>query len=713
MLEIAVEHVKRVHSVVHGRLESNHASGPGLDPSLLPEREPGPLATVSRITQSWIRCLNEYKLDPGACNDPEVVSPAELRERQERLADLQAVAKVEMANLYQQLAGSGYAIMLTDRDGVLLNYFGDPAFTHAASKTGLMPGALWSERVQGTNGMGTCLFERRPLTVHQDEHYLSRNIGLSCAAAPIFDHEGELVGVLDASGESHLAQQHTLALVSMSVQMIENRVFLHQFRHEYIVRFHNRPEFVGTLSEGAIALSVTGKVLGATRCALFQLGLRSRGEIIGRDIAELFNVTFCGLIDSSVRKAFHPVPIFETRNGARFFAVMYQPVSNRGTRHALRDGPDTLAALRSEKPEHTALDALDCGDAQMRANIEIAKRVLERKVAILLQGETGTGKELFARAAHSSSSRAARPFVAINCASIPEALVESELFGYRSGAFTGASKDGQRGKLLQANGGTLFLDEIGDMPVALQARLLRVLEEREVTPLGSETPVKLDIHLISATHCDLHQKIAQGEFREDLYYRLQGVTITLPPLRKRTDRIALIRQLAAQESDDDSPVTLDERLLDVLAQQRWPGNVRQLRHLLRTMIALRESDRLGTRDLPPEYRTNTLAVALPLSDPDNMANASAHGLFHPPLAAAHAPGHAPAGPPDDGPASEVGPTQKLNPLESAERNALLQELGRRDWNLSSVARELHMSRNTLYRKLQRLNIKPPDKSLFH
>jgi transcriptional regulator of acetoin/glycerol metabolism len=685
-----------------------------LGPAAHPEREPSSSATGNRITQSWIRCLNEYKLDPGACNDPEVVSPAELRARQERLADLQAVAKVEMANLYQQLAGSGYAIMLTDRDGVLLNYFGDPAFTHAASKTGLMPGALWSERVQGTNGMGTCLFEQRPLTVHQDEHYLSRNIGLSCAAAPIFDHAGELVGVLDASGESHLAQQHTLALVSMSVQMIENRVFLQRFRHEYIVRFHNRPEFVGTLSEGAIALSVTGKVLAATRSALFQLGLRCRSDIVGRDIAELFNVTFCGLIDSSVRKAFHPVPIFETRNGARFFAVMYQPVSNAGTgagnRPALRADAGADTPSPGMKPAQTALDALHFGDPSMAASIETAKRVLERKVAILLYGETGTGKEMFARAAHLSSSRASRPFVAINCASIPEALIESELFGYRSGAFTGASKEGQRGKLLQANGGTLFLDEIGDMPVALQARLLRVLEEREVMPLGSDHPVKLDIHLISATHCNLQRKIDQGEFREDLYYRLQGVTITLPPLRERADRRGLIRHLADEESDAGSPVELDERLLDLLDRQRWPGNVRQLRHLLRTMIALRESDSLTPRDLPAEYRGDPLPIAVTAYGDTRMANAPVKVPL--PMQATGSPSM-PDDPANDVLESAVPITGKLNPLESAERAALMQELTRRDWNLSSVARELHISRNTLYRKLQRLHIKPPDKSLFH
>ena len=715
MLEVAAEHVKRVRSVVQGRLAPQGAAGEvpnqatGHTSSPYSDSHADSPGAPNRITRSWIRCLSDYKLDPASCHDPEVVSTVDLQERQSRLIDLQAVAKAEMANLYQQLAGSGYAIILTDRDGVLLNYFGDPAFTHAASKTGLMPGAIWSERVQGTNGMGTCLFERRPVTVHQDEHYLSRNIGLSCAAAPIFDHDGELVGVLDASGESHLAQQHTLALVSMSVQMIENCVFLQRFRHEYIMRFHNRPEFVGTLSEGAIALSVTGKVLAVTRSALFQLGLTNRNDVVGCDITALFNMTFCGLIDSSARKGFHPVPVFETRNGARLFAVMVQPVWSSAASSStvgsnttppaapagaggVRSLPSAAAASPISLLGTKALDALQLGDPRMAANIDTAKRVLDRNVAILLQGETGSGKERFARAIHLSSNHAARPFVAINCASIPEALIESELFGYRSGAFTGASKDGQRGKLLQANGGTLFLDEIGDMPIALQARLLRVLEEREVTALGSETAVKLDIHLISATHCDLQRKMCLGEFREDLYYRLQGVTITLPPLRERTDRRALICQLAAEESDVDCQVALDMPLLARLEQHRWPGNIRQLRQLLRTMIALRESDCLTLGDLPPDY---------------SASGASATSAVEPALAI---PDAAPAlpGPPDDATASSP-----LNPLESAERGVLLRELERHEWNLSSVARELGISRNTLYRKLQRLDIKLRDRSLFH
>jgi transcriptional regulator of acetoin/glycerol metabolism len=338
-----------------------------------------------------------------------------------------------------------------------------------------------------------------------------------------------------------------------------------------------------------------------------------------------------------------------------------------------------------------ALDALHHGDPVMHANVETAKRVMERNVSVVLLGETGTGKERFARAMHLAGNRASRPFVAINCASIPESLVESELFGYRAGAFTGASKEGQRGKLLQANGGTLFLDEIGDMPVALQARLLRVLEEREVVPLGGETPVRLDIRVVSATHCDLAKKIESGTFREDLYYRLQGVTFTMPPLRERLDRGALIRQLALEESDPGNQVELDDQLLALLERQRWPGNLRQLRHLLRTMIALRETDRLGLHDLPPEFRPDLAEARMPPAAVPGQA------------AAAPATPAAPANKPGEG----------LNPFECAEREVLLQELKRHQWNLSGVARELNISRNTLYRKLQRLNIEHPDKSLFH
>jgi transcriptional regulator of acetoin/glycerol metabolism len=567
---------------------------------------------------------------------------------------------------------------------VLLNFFGDPAFTHAASRTGLMQGAIWSEQAQGTNGMGTCLVERRPVTVHQGEHYLARNTGLSCAAAPLFNHLGELVAVLDASGESSRAQQHTLALVNASVQMIENRVFLQQFSDKVVLRFHNRAEFVGTLSEGAIALSACGTVLAATRRALLLLGAHSPADIVGREITELFKLSFAGLIDSCVKTAFHPVPIFEIRRGARFFAVAYGPAPTPARAISPRGQPKmSEAAASTPPPVSNALDELHGGDPAMARNIQVARRVMERNVAIVLLGETGTGKELFAQAIHRCGSRANQPFVAINCASIPEALIESELFGYVSGSFTGARKDGHAGKLLHANGGTLFLDEIGDMPVSLQARLLRVLEEREVLPLGGKVPIKLDIRLISATHCDLEAKIATGEFREDLYYRLHGVAISMPPLRERTDFRHLAARIVQDESVNDGAVSIGPSLMATLERQAWPGNIRQLRQLLRSMIALREGDVLTLADLPPQMQGGAAAA-----DPADGGTADSGA---------------------DQPSAPSG----MNPLECAERDALVQELIRHDWNISTLARALHISRNTLYRKLQRLHISNPDKHALH
>jgi len=615
------------------------------------------------VKRSWRRCLDEYGLDPDSSPDPVVVPRQDLLARKERNLELVSFADVEMANLYQQLAGSGYSIILTDRDGVLLSYYGDPSFKRAASRTGLLPGAAWSERHGGTNGMGTCLHERAPVIVHREQHFLTRNRGLTCCAAPVFDPRGDLLAVLDASGESDRAQHHTLVLVNMSAQMIENRLFLHRFRDAFVVRFHSRPELVGMWSEGIIALDPAGAVIAADRNARFQLGCKNAHDLVNAPLERLFDVSLPTLIQRSHKQSFHPLPIYEARHGGRFFAVAYGPESKgRGgvTQVAVRGEPSTPTAGRS------ALDELDFGDPSMARNIEAAKRVLSRDIPILLLGETGTGKELFARALHAASERADKPFVAVNCASMPEAEIQIELFGCRPGGIAAATREGRPSKIVQADGGTLFLDEIGDLPYALQARLLHVLEEREVTAPGAQAPIKVGIRLVSATHCKLEEKIRRGEFREDLFYRLQGLMLTLPRLADRTDKRALIRHVFAQEAAAAPKVSLGEDLIDALCSHQWPGNIRQLRNVLRAMIALRTSDLLQPADLPSDYGLRP----------------------RPAQPAAPAPG-----------------MDSLNPLGRAEREALLRELDLEHGNISHLARKLGIGRNTLYRKMHRLHIK--------
>ena len=655
MSDIVANHARHVYSVIRSGSSAESVGVP------------------SRIARSWTRCVDDYGLDPASQAEPRMVSGNELSDRQTRLSDLLAFARTEMASLYQQIAGSGYAIALTDGDGVVLNYFGDPSFTGVASSTGLLLGSVWTEQVQGTNGMGTCLAERQPVVIHHAEHFLARNIGLTCSAAPIFDHDGTLIAVLDASGESRLRQQHTLALVNMSAQMIENRLFLKSFNGEFILRFHSRPEFVGTLGEGAVAFSGAGAILAANRAALFQLGYLSPRDVVDRNVGELFNESVDSLIDLASREAFQPGPIFEARRGGRFFATTRLPA---GEASVIRPIAPQRAPRRPAPPAgiRTALDALELGDPLMKENIRRAKRVLDKDIPVVLYGETGSGKEMFAKALHLSGNRADKSFVALNCASIPESLIESELFGYKAGAFTGAARDGRRGKIFLANGGTLFLDEIGDMPVQLQARLLRVLEERELLPLGGDEPVKVDIRLISATHCDLPAKIAAGEFRRDLYYRLQGLAFTLPPLRARADRRELIRHVLAEEAGDGTRLEIEAGALDMLDRYAWPGNVRELRHVLRTLVALREGPVITVEDLPTDIRS--------------------HGAAPPPI-------------------SDGTPTERLSPLEAAERDALVRELDCHHWNITNVARRLKMSRNTLYRKMQRLNIRDPNKKILH
>ncbi|MDB5969207.1 MAG: chemotaxis protein CheY [Hydrocarboniphaga sp.] len=613
------------------------------------------------VRHSWSRCMGSYSLDPLQSKKPIIVERGDLQARRERCGALLPIARVEMLGLSRQMQHSQYGIMLTDRDGVILCYTGDPGFSDVARRSGFREGAVWSERELGTNGMGTCLMMQRSVIIHRSEHFLVQNTGLTCTAAPIFDMQGNVIAALDISGSSSEPQMHTLALVEIAALNIENRALLEAARSHYVLRFHPFPEFVSTPGEGVLVFDVAGVVIGANRSALELLGFRDHKSLCGERVDAVLDTTLAQLIALSMRPSPRPEPVAAHLGHLRLFAVVQAPA------------PETLCTVRLATPSLSigSPDGMESRDPTMAANYHIARRVMNRDISILLLGETGTGKGHFAKSIHKASARAEQPLVAVNCAAIPEQLIESELFGYKPGAFTGAARQGSIGRILQADGGTLFLDEIGDMPLSLQARVLTVLEDREVMPLGGSKPVPVDIRIISATHCDLVEMIARGQFRDDLYYRLNGITLTIPPLRQRQDLRDLVHRLLLMEAGDRR-VHVDEALVEHLVRCPWPGNVRQLRNVLRNILALSENDELGEADFDERWLHGGLISARP-------------ALPVTPVS----------------PIADEDDTDTDDALGDAECEALQRTLEACHWNVSEAAIRLHVSRKTMYRKMHR------------
>lgn len=622
-------HARQVIDVTRGRPQ-------GCDPS---------------IVRSWQRCLEDYHLDPAQTIAPTVLEQGRILEGRERLQQVLKIAGHEMNSLHQQLSGAGHAVLLTDARGVILNCVTAPSERKVFEQAGLWLGADWSEAREGTNGIGTCLVERQALTIHQDEHFRGRHTGLTCSASPVFDPQGELLAVLDVSSARHEAsrqsQFHTMALVNLSAKIIENSYFLGHFQNQWLLRFHLHAESVGLFSEGMLAFDGDGVIGAVNQSALNLLG-HVRGSLLGQSVDSVFDCPRDELFSRATLQANASWPL-HTRDGRRLFAAL---------RGQPRNGPAPVM-VQAEPPRPSSICL---GDEALQTDFRRALRVFERDVPLLVNGETGSGKEAFAKAVHQASLRSSKPFVALNCASIPESLIESELFGYRGGSFTGARKEGMQGKLQQADGGTLFLDEIGDMPLLLQTRLLRVLEERRVEPIGGQAQA-IDVRVISASHRDLQARVASGEFRQDLFYRLNGLVIELPALRERSDKPALLDFLLAEEARGQA-VRLSATAREALLAYAWPGNVRQLRNVLRSLCALCEHGVIHSAELPVEIR------------------------------------HAP-------PPAIPQATHKADQLGDAERQAILAELEAQHWQMSRTAEQLGLSRNTLYRKLRKHGLARP------
>jgi transcriptional regulator of acetoin/glycerol metabolism len=601
------------------------------------------------IRDSWFRCVHEHQLDPTRMQEAIILPHARLREHQDQMEAFLHIARHGLETLYAKVAGLGYVVLLTDAKGVTVDFLGDLVFEPSLRKAGLYLGADWSEQHAGTCGVGTCISTGQALTVHLNDHFDATHIPLTCTSAPVYDSRGLLSAVLDisqlSSAQPKSSQHLALQLVQMFAHDIENAAFLYRHRRDWILRLSSAPQFLDVQPDYMLALDVHGRVVGHNRRAQLDLKADALQPLLGTRFERLFDLPLAEL--------------------GRF--VQTRPSDQRAVMHT---GGRQLLFLSATPPPKLpisphpreaavppALAALSAGDPPLERQIERVARLVNSPISLLITGETGSGKEYFAKAVHASSERRHKPFVAVNCAAIPEALIESELFGHLPGSFSGASPKGKRGLIPEADGGTLFLDEIGDMPLGLQARLLRVLSEREVLPVGATRAVPVNVRVMAATHAPLETWVRAGRFRDDLYYRLNGAHIMLPPLRDRSDLNAMIDRLLPGR-------TLAPDARQRLLQHRWPGNLRELRNVLDYASSMCRHGTIGLDDLPELLGCQDA----PRMDPENKAQDSC-----PPRS-------------DDD---------------------LLQALRLSQWNVSAVARSLDVSRMTLYRRMKRAGIVAP------
>lgn len=587
------------------------------------------------IERSWSRCAS-FGLEVGNRSLPEPLSPREFAAIAEEAEAFKRLCRPELEVLHGDAEANDSIVILTNAQGLILDTVGSTEFAQRAAQVALRPGVPWTERIVGTNAIGTALEEGCPVEVRGAEHYLECNRILSCSAAPIIGPQGNILGVLDLSGPAEIHQAHALGLVRLAAEQIEHRLFDRGFEHADMVRLQRDPSMLGTSREGILVFE-NGRLKAANRHGLKLIG-RGFDALGTTNWAELFQDGFAILADTGRLRGPDGSPLFgrieRTRKASLPTLARLKPIAPSTVKPIF--DPETLKAL------------------------DRAVRLLDADVPVLVCGETGTGKEVFAKSVHDRCARAGKPFVALNCAALPETLMEAELFGYQPGAFTGARAGGSKGHLREADGGVLFLDEIGDMPLTLQTKLLRALQEREVTPLGGGRPAPVDFALICATNRDLSDLVRTGGFRSDLYYRIAQYTIELQPLSRRADRGELIDALWNTLGARTMRVTLTAECRARLVDYEWPGNFRQLVGCLRAMLALSEpGDILGVDTLPADIRPQ---AGSPAADPMSKA------------------------------ASSTLDALTINAMHDALRDA--------GGNVSLAARRLGVSRSTLYRRLQ-------------
>ncbi|HEY3309950.1 MAG TPA: sigma-54-dependent Fis family transcriptional regulator [Desulfuromonadaceae bacterium] len=613
------------------------------------------------VANSWQRCRN-LKVDPFQEAGLQV-NQLELRERLYNKQHLVKVARPFMDNLYNFVKGSGFQVVLTDERGFLLEVLGDNEIVSRTQTVHLCPGGNWSEAVKGTNAIGTAIIEKKPVQIYAWEHYCQLHHFLTCSAAPIFSPDGELLGILDISGDYRVANAHTLGMVVAAVNAIENQLGLLKATDKLYMAYRYSNALLENMSDGLISININGIVteINAKGGEIFGI---NPGRVKGRHVEQIYNARLTLLqvlsegveyedreiiIEKTGKKIYSSASLLRDECGGIIGAVaVFREMNNR-------------QPLKRATILHSHCFTFDdiIGESPALSSAkEWAKLAAASSSTVLITGESGTGKELFAQSIHNASPRSDRQFIAINCAALPENLIESELFGYEEGTFTGAKRGGQAGKFEIADGGTIFLDEIGDMSLSVQAKLLRVIQEKRVARIGSAIEKQVDIRIIAATHRDLFSEMQKGNFRQDLYYRMNVLEIRIPSLRERIEDLpVLTRHLVgkiAGRLNRTTPV-IQEGFLQKIQTHSWPGNIRELENAIERAL-IRAGDGALCEELLDAVKTVS--------------------------------------------ATKENPVVEIRTMKEVEKALILDALSLYSGNIQKASAKLGIGRNTLYRKMK-------------
>ena len=547
------------------------------------------------IADSWSRSKS-YGVNPDLLAAPIICPSEDIENRIQKNIELLKLIRPLLDDLYTVVHGTDSIIAFSDRDGVILELFGDSEIAMNAASANFKVGANMSERHSGSNAIGTAIVIGTPIQMVGAEHYCVAWHTSHCSSAPIQDPlSSEILGVITVVGYLKTAHPHSLALVKAAADAIVKLVEQKELEYEQYMSNHYFNAALESVSDGILIVNLNGEVLRMNKIAahLLRLSGKDLEKVKINEIEKLkpFSTSLTEMING------HEVVLKDKIDGEKRGASHFLLTSRKISIDKKHIG-NILILKRNVSKELAHSTAsyqfsnLVGEDGSFQTTINYARKAAKTDKNVLLTGESGTGKELFAQAIHNDSLRQNEAFIAINCASIPQDLIASELFGYIDGAFTNAVRGGRKGKFEAAHGGTLFLDEIGDMPLEIQATLLRVLEEKEVTPLGSNRSKSVDVRIIAATNQDLWSLIKEKRFRLDLYYRLNILTLEIPPLRERKSDIPLLINHFMDGKEVGSDV------IKAFVAYSWPGNLRELKNVIEQMEVFCDESVIGMEYMP-------------------------------------------------------------------------------------------------------------------